>query len=41
MEYLSECCEAIPMGDTLDIEGDIPTGRCNQCKELAGFTEED
>ena len=41
MEYLSECCEAIPMGDTLDIEGTIPTGRCNQCHEMTVFYEEE
>jgi len=41
MEYLSECCGAIPMGDTLDVEGNIPTGRCNLCKEMSVFTEED
>jgi len=41
MEYLSDCCGAIPFDDSLDLTWPIPTGRCNLCKEMSVFTEED
>jgi len=49
MEYISECCGAIPFDDTLDlncvlisdVEANEFIGRCNQCKEMSVFTEEE
>ena len=40
MEYISDCCGAIPFGDTLDTSDYLATGRCNQCKEMTVFYEE-
>ena len=40
MKYISDCCGAISMGDTLDLAWPIPTGRCNQCQEITVFYEE-
>jgi len=40
-EYLSECCDAIPMGELSDKEGDhYRTGFCGRCKDNAIFIQE-
>jgi hypothetical protein len=40
MEYISECCGAIPFDDSLDLTWPTPAGRCNQCKEMSEFTND-
>jgi|TARA_B100000315_G_scaffold164805_1_gene153450 hypothetical protein len=35
MNYLSECCDALPMGELYD-----RLGICSSCKEYAGFNKD-
>ena len=40
-EYLSECCDAIPIGELDAKDGDYyRSGFCNRCKDNAVFTKE-
>ena len=41
-EYLSECCDAIPIGELSDKDGDhYRLGFCNRCQDNAVFTKEE